>query len=365
MTDIRHRASFDIIRYANCWEDADILVESLAIEPGSNCLSVASGGDNSFALLACDPALVVAADISAVQIALVDLKRVAIGELDHQSFLEFAGFREYDDGARSEIYQQVRRCLMEDSQRYWDEHHELIGRGIIHAGKFERYFASFRRRILPLIHSRDDIMSLLARKSQSERIGFYRKRWDTWRWRLLFRIFFSRYVMGKMGRDPEFFRHVEGSVADRILRRVEYALTMLPGEDNPYMTYILTGGFGNALPFYVREENYTKIRERIDRLRLYRGAIEGTSAEFDVRFDACNLSDIFEYMDPEQFHQVALALVDGCNRGARLSYWNMLAPRRISEILPDKTEFLEELSEKLFRRDRAFFYQAFLVDRVK
>ncbi len=32
--------------------------------------------------------------------------------------------------------------------------------------------------------------------------------------------------MGRLGRDPEFFRYVEGSVAERILERVEYALTV-------------------------------------------------------------------------------------------------------------------------------------------
>ena len=35
-----------------------------------------------------------------------------------------------------------------------------------------------------------------------ERRAFYDEQWDTWRWRLLFRVFFSRFVMGRLGRDP-------------------------------------------------------------------------------------------------------------------------------------------------------------------
>ena len=30
---IEDRARFDRIRYANCWEDADILLEAMAIKP--------------------------------------------------------------------------------------------------------------------------------------------------------------------------------------------------------------------------------------------------------------------------------------------------------------------------------------------
>ncbi len=45
-------ADFSAIRYAQCWEDADILLEGLGIRPGDTCLSIASAGDNSLAMLA-------------------------------------------------------------------------------------------------------------------------------------------------------------------------------------------------------------------------------------------------------------------------------------------------------------------------
>ena len=49
---IEDRASFDFLRYANCWEDADILCEALGVRPGARVLSIASAGDNTLALLA-------------------------------------------------------------------------------------------------------------------------------------------------------------------------------------------------------------------------------------------------------------------------------------------------------------------------
>ncbi|MEO5929249.1 MAG: DUF3419 family protein, partial [Candidatus Kapaibacterium sp.] len=270
MSDIRERAQFDIIRYANCWEDADILVEALRLRPGLACMSIASAGDNSLALLAAAPSLVLAVDISPVQIACSDLKRAAIAELDHPDFLAFLGFHPAVRD-RLEIYRLLRPVLTAEAREYWDRSGDVIASGVIHAGKFESYFHLFRRRVLPLVHGRRDVAALLAPKTGEERVEFYRRRWDTRRWRWMFRLFFSRFVMGRMGRDPEFFRYVEGSVAERILGRVKYALTELPAHDNPYMTYILTGGFGNALPFYARLENFAAIRENLGALRLFRG----------------------------------------------------------------------------------------------
>ena len=43
-------ARFDIIRYAQVWEDADVLVTALRGPPGRSFLSVCSAGDNALAL---------------------------------------------------------------------------------------------------------------------------------------------------------------------------------------------------------------------------------------------------------------------------------------------------------------------------
>ena len=56
---IAERAAFDIFRYASCWEDPALLVGAVP-GPGASWLSIASGGDNAFALLATAPGRVVA-----------------------------------------------------------------------------------------------------------------------------------------------------------------------------------------------------------------------------------------------------------------------------------------------------------------
>ena len=46
------RTDFSILRYAQCWEDADVLLAALEPRPEHSVLSIASAGDNTLSLLA-------------------------------------------------------------------------------------------------------------------------------------------------------------------------------------------------------------------------------------------------------------------------------------------------------------------------
>lgn len=359
---IDSRARFDLIRYANVWEDADLLCAALRPAPGRRMLSIASAGDNAFALLA-DGAEVVAADLSPAQLALVDLKRAAIRRLSHAEALAFLGARPGPD--RRPVYEQLERDLSERTRDFWREHLDDVVDGVIHHGKFEKYFRLFREWILPLVHRRSTVLELLRERDEAGRTRFYEETWDSWRWRLLFRIFFSRFAMGRLGRDPEFFRYVEGSVAERILGRTRYALTVLPPRANPYIGYILTGSFANALPRYLQPEVFAAAKKGIDRLTLFEGSIEEAAAAHGGEgFDGFNLSDIFEYIDPVHSAAIYGRLLDAARPGARLAYWNMLVPRRLAASFPQRARPLEAEARELFARDQAFFYSAFVLDEA-
>jgi S-adenosylmethionine-diacylglycerol 3-amino-3-carboxypropyl transferase len=233
------------------------------------------------------------------------------------------------------------------------------------AGKFERYFSIFRRFVLPLVHGRRRVEQLLVHRPAAERRAWYDAEWDTASWRLLFRVFFSERLLGALGRDPSFFRYVEGSVADHLLGRVRHALAELDPSANPYVTWILTGAHGDALPHALRAEHFDTIRANLDRLEWHRASIESLLDEGVLAsFDRANLSDIFEYMSAENAGALFERLRAAARPGARLAYWNMMVPRRASELLPGRFRRLDDLSTRLFLEDKAFFYRDFVVDEV-
>jgi S-adenosylmethionine-diacylglycerol 3-amino-3-carboxypropyl transferase len=362
-TEAAQRADFTQIRYAQCWEDADVLLDALAIEPGNVCFSIASAGDNSFSLLTRNPAKVVAVDLNPAQLACASLRKAAYARLEHAELLQLLGSRPCD--VRQCLYLRCRPDLTDEVRRFWDARHKSIAVGIGSAGKFERYFALFRTRLLPWIHTPAQVHSLLAGGSLEQRRRFYSATWNTWRWRLLFKVFFSRFVMGRFGRDPAFFRYVEGSVSDRILARSRHALTELNPADNPYLQWILTGRHATALPHALRPENFQSIRRNLDRLELHHGSIEDYLAgNPDVRMDRLNLSDIFEYMSEDNYRALLDLLVHRSNPNARLAYWNMLVPRSRPDSMADRLRPLAELGQRLHLQDKAFFYSRLVVEEV-
>lgn len=362
-SEVEAKADFTGIRYAQCWEDADILLEALDIKPHDVCLSIASAGDNALAMVSKGPQWVMALDLSAAQLACLELRVAAYRELSHPELLQLLGSAPSKD--RPELYGRCRLQLSPSAREFWDCHRDLVARGVGAVGKFESYFALFRNRVLPLVHSRKRMERLLEGGSLLEREEFYAQKWNTWRWRLLFRLFFSRFIMGRLGRDPSFFNYVEGNVADRILERTRHALTKLDPSDNPYLQWILTGRHTTALPYALRPENFEAIRANLDRLEWRCQSVEDFLADVAPKsISKCNLSDIFEYMSSEAYESLLARLVECGRVGGRLAYWNMLVPRSRPESMAAKLRPLANLADRLHLQDKAFFYSRFVVEEI-
>ena len=171
--------------------------------------------------------------------------------------------------------------------------------------------------------------------------------------------------MGRLGRDPAFFRYVRpGDITGEIRARARRAMVELPTEDNPWLRHALTGSFGPTLPPYARPEAFEAIRANLGALEFFRGSTADAARAFGRgAFDAFNLSDIFEYMDEAGFRAAADDLAALARPGARLCYWNMMVPRDLAALDPAAFEPLRDEAAALFARDRAFFYGAFHVDR--
>ena len=92
--------------------------------------AVASAGDNAFACLLDDPAVVVAVDMSATQLALCALKKTAIQKLDGPTLRRFLGFD--DDvlnvgaGFRKATYRALRGELPAAARGYFDANDDVV-----------------------------------------------------------------------------------------------------------------------------------------------------------------------------------------------------------------------------------------------
>jgi S-adenosylmethionine-diacylglycerol 3-amino-3-carboxypropyl transferase len=309
------------------------------------------------------PRKVLAIDRNPAQLAALELRVAAFRELQHPELLALIG--SVETRSRINLYRRCRKHLSIAARNYWDQCPKLIEAGIGSAGTLENYLRIFRTRVVGLIHNRRSIEQLFTKKPPAERRHFYESHWNNFRWQVLFRIFFSRFVMGKLGRDPRLFRYVQGGVAETLLQRMRYAMTELEPSTNPYLRWIFEGQHRDgALPFALRAENFEAIRDHLDRLEWRCSSLEEFLEKSPDTFDAFNLSNIFEYISVESYERLLYQLVRAANPNARLAYWNLLVPRSRPESLGALLNPLKEISESLFARDKAFMYGAFVVEEV-
>jgi S-adenosylmethionine-diacylglycerol 3-amino-3-carboxypropyl transferase len=336
------------IPYAQSWEDADVLLEALQVDSADTCLSVASAGDNTLALVGAGARRVIAADLSPAQIACLELRVAAYRNLRHAEFLELLG--QNPSKQRLDLYHRCREDLSTPSRRFWDRRRRLILQGIVHSGRFERVLGFLRRFVLPLVHGRKKIERLFQMTTEEERHDFYDREWNNQRWKIL-----CNFLLGKANE----------SVVQILNRRIPNALVKIPPQKNPYLQWILSGRYVSALPYALRPENFDRIRQNLDSLEWHCSSVEEVIAELpDDVLHCCNLSNIFEHVSPEAYKRMLDEIIRVSAPGCRLIYWNIAAQRRCPPVLADRLRQRRDIAVRLHRKDKAFFHCDLVVEEV-
>jgi S-adenosylmethionine-diacylglycerol 3-amino-3-carboxypropyl transferase len=349
-----NRPGRDRIRFANCWEDTEVALAALAIRPGRRYVSIASAGDVTLAMLSRNPAEVLAVDRNQAQLSGLELRAAALERLSHRRLLQFLGVTAAED--RGRIYRDLADRLSAPARRFWDDNQRGIARGIIHAGRVEKYFYWFRKVGRPWLvpnRTRDRLAKPGDPVRKSAYIGclLHSRRWSFFLW-----LLFSRRLFGSLGvgRDRQTAGIPDRDIIETVRRRIAAALAAA-GDKNYFLDYILTGNFGETLPLYLRPENHLAIRSKLSALHLYRGRLtEALSGAGRAHYDGFYLSDIFEYMTEREFEAFLDRILAAANPGARVVYWNNLldrTPRPRPGLIPRAA-----LAASLFARNRAFFY---------
>ena len=364
---ILSRPVFGRLLFAQCWEDPRMDFEALAVGPGKTVLSVTSGGCNTLSLATLGPKRVIAVDLNVMQNWLLRLKIAGARQLGHAEYLEFLGAQ--PSVRRWDLYLTARQALPADARAYWDSKPAMIKRGVLRAGRYERYLDAFRR-LLYAIHGRRTVGRLFESASLEEQRRFFDRTWNTVPWRLVFRVFFSRRVLGLGGLDPAFFTYVNGidSFGEHFLARSRHALADLPIRDNYFAAQICLGRYlnGTAVPPYLAAERYDALRAALDRIEIVTGEIGEVLRQLpNDSVDAFNYSNVFEWVSPDVFESILRESHRVGTTGARLCYRNLLVLRRHPPNLDHLFTPLPALAARLLEADRSFVYRNFEIAEVR
>lgn len=352
-----------MIAYSQCWEDASLLIKALQIAENDVVLSVTSGGCNTLAIAGMNPSMIYSIDKNRTQNYLLELKMAAILNLNRDNTIAFLGYRSCSN--RSEIFQTLAPFLSKDSILFWNDNINCIVKGVVHCGKFERYLHAFRRFILPGIHGKKTIHELVKPKSKAKQEQFYVEKWNSFKWKLLFKIFFSRTVMSGRGRIRQMFAHTNSqSIAAIYSKRVKKAFMRGIISRNFYLNYILFKQF-DELPLYL--EKYEKINDSsIAGIKIvHKDILTFLQSLPDESITKFNLSDIFEPVSQEEMDMIVHEIYRVSKPNSRLIFWNNLVERNISKEMLKFFMRDVQVENELRKHDKVFFYACFYIYIVK
>lgn len=353
------------ILYSMCWEDPDVLIRALDVKNNDNVLSITSGGENVFSLLLKNPRKIIAIDINKEQIYLTKLKSLAIQHLSFKEFVQFIGFEKCHN--RLKIFNRIKIYLDKEELNYWVNNKKNIKSGVIHCGKLEKYLFKFRKFMLPFILSKSKRNEFLRIESLEKQKDFFDRKWNNWRFRFLFNLFFSKRGMSH-GRKKDYFKYSEDrDLTSHYFERTKHGLTKIPIKSNFFMQYILTG----TIPIpsenhaYLDPENFHKLKSKLPEIKfIHEDIYEFIKKSDNDSFSKFNLSDIFELKTQEEYEAILREIARVSKKNSKVCYWNNLVPRyehqSVENIVPNKT-----LSARLSEKDRCHFYSRFIVENIK
>ncbi|HEY0281514.1 MAG TPA: DUF3419 family protein, partial [Rhizomicrobium sp.] len=366
--------------YNQIWEDPDVDLKALALQPHHRLITIASGGCNVLNYLAADPAKIIAVDLNPNHVALTRLKLAALANLpSYDEFFRFFG--QANDKANRKAYDYfLAERLDHVTRRYWEKHIPLHGRRInmfarnlYHYGLLGRFIGILH--VVAKLHGKKLEHILLARTLAEQRVAFERliaPLFDHRSIRLLSKSPVSLYALGIPPAQYDELVSATGGNAIAVLReRVERLACDFPIHDNYFAWQAFGRGYDltnrEAVPAYLRREVYEIIRTRTDRVEVHHASV----TDFLKHQDAHSLHrfvllDAQDWMNPAQLASL-WAEIDRTADAAdarvifRTAGQDSPLPRKLPPELLTPWRYLEAESRAFHTKDRSSIYGGFHV----
>lgn len=231
-----------MLYYSHINEDSRPERDLLHQYPYRTVVGIAGSGERLIALMDQSAARrVYAIDNNEEALFLLELKLLALRELNTQDYLLFTGaLPEGNPGRRIDQYSALRTFLSARALSYWDSRKRDIEKGILNIGHFECFLARIRP-LLQWMLGNSFYQPLYAPSS-----GSIRHRWFLLKWHILHTVFSLRWPYMVFGnRDIAFI------APDADIKRIPEGLHQLITEkkaSDSYITHLIFEGHLRNLP---------------------------------------------------------------------------------------------------------------------
>ena len=310
--------------YNVSWEDPRMDQEMFNLQEDDHVITIASAGCNVLDYII-EGARVTAVDFNACQIALSELKAVAIQGMNHAQF--FAIFAKNDTALLRELYPTLLRPGMSAaSVEFWDRYVQKIQSFMYSGSSGFLAFLAFRV-VLPLLHLGWIRQAILQKLSKDDFLALchtHEKQIAICSWLLdtmlpCFALFAGvpRRQMN-LGLGRENFSVIVNHVLFN---------TDLVHDNYFYLGYILGEYTEECCPRYLKKENFAAMKKHLKagKLHLFHGSIEQAimknAADNDELFTVASLLDHMDWMDKSMVTSEISLLVQRMDQERGRIYW--------------------------------------------
>lgn len=377
---------FDAFVYNQIWEDPRVDLQALKLDDASRVLTISSGGCNALNYLLEEPRSVTAVDLNRHHIYLLNLKIAALKYLPaFDNFFDFFG-RGKGKNTGPDYLRCIAPNLDRETREFWESN--TFGGGFFYgqrisffrnAGLYDHsrngYFLRFFHRIAKI--SGCDPEQVLKANSLEEQRLLYEKHIDPF-----FDTFFIRTVgklpvtMFGLGIPPQQYDELktglnEGkTIIDIYRERVRRLACDFPIDENYFAWQAFARRYDlenrKAVPEYLKKENYEKLKANADRLATVIGSATDVIKNSETgTFNRFVFLDAQDWMNARQMTDLWSAIAEKAEPGARIIFRTAGSRSPLETNLPPelrtKFSYGRELSQQLFKQDRASIYGGFHV----
>ena len=364
--------------YNQIWEDPDVDLKALALQPHHRVITIASGGCNVLNYLAADPAKIIAVDLNPNHIALTKLKLSALENLpSHEEFFRFFG--QANDKANRPAYDKyLRPHLDAETRKYWEKDRPLRGRRINMFGK-NLYRYGLLGRFIGILHAVAKLHGkklepiLAARTPEEQRRLFERDIAPLFDYKSIKLLSKSPVSLYALGIPPAQYDELvaAGDPVSVLRERVERLACDFPIQENYFAWQAFGRGYDiehrEAVPAYLQRDTYDVIRTRIGKVEVHHASLtDFLEAQARGSLHRYVLLDAQDWMNKDQISALWREIDRTADmRDARVIFRtagpDSPLPRKLpAEVLAPWT-YLESESKAWHAKDRSSIYGGFHV----
>jgi S-adenosylmethionine-diacylglycerol 3-amino-3-carboxypropyl transferase len=342
------------IHYGEVREDPElerVVVERLAEQLGRpvRVACVASGGCTALSLLASDAVETVdAIDQSFPQVALVVLRRTAIGELNLDEQRQLLGYDDAGPERRAALYARLRSALPESVAQFFDDRPHLVEAGAARNGRLELLFLELERAL--------QTAGLNPAENPAQTLGHPA-------FREAFQKTFDKGRLEQLFGTQAFAYSQERSFSEHLTLSFAGALRKFKVDENEFLARVFSRR-GSSPAAYLTDEAQGRIRDLGEyRLAVHHGPLLGQLASLsaDRPYDFVQCSDITDWLPVPERHALLRGIKSSLSEGGALLARRLNGDGMLASMIREHLEVDAALSTELLSQDRSFLYREVVV----